>query len=105
MNAVAEYGAQHERAPALIVHVRRYDGSAASYLLAESKLDPPPCRVAVRGGGSNRSHRPPKVIRVLGVVKCDHFICKGEIEQREHTGALCRRQAMRLNRRLGDFVQ
>src|ERR1700682_3821999 len=60
--------------------------------------------VAVRGGGSNRSYRPPEVIRVLGIVKCDHFICKGEIEQREHTGALRGPQVMRMNRRLSDLV-
>src|ERR1700736_2121313 len=60
--------------------------------------------VTVRGGGANRSYRPPEVIRVLGVVECDHFIGKGEIEEREHTGALCGRQVMRMNRGLSDLV-
>ncbi len=60
--------------------------------------------VAVRRAGSNRCHRPPQVIRVLGVVECDHFICKGEIEQRERARALCGRQVVCMNRRLSDLV-
>src|SRR5260221_7737411 len=60
--------------------------------------------VAVRIGGANRRHRPPKVIGVLGVVKCDHFVRQGDVEQCEHTSALCSRQVMRLYRRLSDFV-
>src|SRR6202022_245998 len=60
--------------------------------------------VAIRSGGSNRSHRPPKVIRVLGVVEGNHRIGKRKIEQREYTSALCGCQVMRLSRRLSDLV-
>src|SRR5712675_3175445 len=51
--------------------------------------------VAVRGGGSYRSHWTPEVIGVLGVVESDHFVCESEIEQCEQAGALCGAQVMR----------
>src|ERR1700757_4361581 len=90
---LAEQGAQHERATGadrgVCAGVRRIRGGVG---------------VTVRGPGSNRSNWPPEVIRVLAVVKCDHFVCKGEIEQREHTSALCGRELMRMNRRLSDLV-
>src|SRR4029077_4882216 len=60
--------------------------------------------ITVRGAGSDRSYWPAEVLRVLAVVKCDHFVCEGEIEQREHTSALCGRELMRMNRRLSDLV-
>src|SRR5207302_3832444 len=103
---VAEHGAKHERAAGadrgVCAGVRRI-GSGSTCLREPIWIR---CRVgvAVRGAGSNRSHGPPEVIRVFAVVKCDHFICKSEIEQREHTGALRGRELMRMNRRLSDLV-
>src|SRR5207302_6427637 len=79
---VAEQGAQHERAAGadrgVCAGVSRI--GSGSTCLREPIWIRRRVGVAVRGAGSNRSDRPPEVIRVFAVVKCDHFICKGEIE-------------------------
>src|SRR4029077_1077759 len=87
---LAEQGAQHERAAGadrgVCAGVRRVGGSFTC--LREPIWIRRRVGITVRGAGSNRSYWPPEVIRVLAVVKCNHFVCEGEIEQREHTSAL-----------------
>jgi len=74
------------------------------YPLEEANSGRRAAAVAIGRGGSYRSHWTPEVVRVLGVVESDHLICKGQIEQCEHAGTLCRAQMMRLCRCLGDLV-
>src|ERR1700738_5087842 len=103
---IAEEGAQHERAAGadrgVCAGVRGIGGGFTC--LRKPIWIRYRVGIAGRGCGADRSYRAPELIRVLGVVKCDHFICKGEIEQREYTGALCGREVMRINRRLSDLV-
>src|ERR1700686_1336224 len=103
---VAEHGAQHERAAG----TDRGVCAGVSWIGGGFTCLRKPIwirrrvGVAVRGGGSIWGYPPAGGLRGIGVVKCDPFICKGEIEQREHTGALRGRQVMRMNRRLSDLV-
>src|SRR5215469_9621141 len=61
-------------------------------------------RVAVRRGRADRGHRPPEIVSVFRVVKCDHGIGKTQIEQRKQPSVLRSRQVMRQRRRLSDLV-
>src|SRR4029077_2631893 len=45
-------------------------------------------RISVSGCESNRSYRPPKVVRVLGVEKGNSGVCKADIQQRKQTCAM-----------------
>jgi hypothetical protein len=44
--------------------------------------------VTIGGGGPDRGHRSPKIVRVFGIVRGDHAVGKTQIEQGEQPGVV-----------------